>query len=147
MTALERHTSGRATTWAGSMIDTDVHVQIPALSTLFPYMDQMWIDWCDERKWKGSPPTAWLPGNSARACRPQWRPAHGVPASDLALVREHILDAWDLEYAVISCDYGVDAIRHPDLAAALARAVNDWTIDQWLGQDSRLRASLVMPSR
>jgi predicted TIM-barrel fold metal-dependent hydrolase len=48
---------------------------------------------------------------------------------------------------VLNCDYAVDSLRNPDLAAALAAAVNDWLLAEWLSPEPRLRASLVVPSR
>jgi uncharacterized protein len=38
-------------------------------------------------------------------------------------------------------------VRNPDAAAALARAVNDWQIAEWLQPEPRLRAALVVPSQ
>jgi predicted TIM-barrel fold metal-dependent hydrolase len=48
---------------------------------------------------------------------------------------------------VLNCYYGVDSLRHPDWAAALARSVNDWLVSEWLERDERLVASLVVPAR
>jgi uncharacterized protein len=140
-------TAGRSSTWAGTIIDADVRATVPSLEALYPYMDAMWIDWCRERRWRGPGSTPGQPPNSPGACRPEWRPADRVPASEPGLLREHILDPWQTEYAVLNCNYGIDAVRHPDLAAALARAVNDWIIAEWLERDSRLKASLVIPAR
>jgi len=38
-------------------------------------------------------------------------------------------------------------VHHPDAAAALASAVNDWLIAEWLDKDPRFRASMVVPSQ
>lgn len=140
--------TARDSVWTGPVIDVDVHANVPSIQALFPYLSRLWIDWINERGWKG--PTgvaAHYPPNSVRACRPEWRPAGKFPASDVDLLREHILDPWRTEIAIVNCYYGIDSLRHPDWAAALASAVNDWLIAEWLERDPRLRATLVVPAR
>ena len=133
--------------WPGAVIDCDVHANVPGLSSLFPYMDPLWVTWAQERHYQG--PT-WAevvyPPNTPTSVRPEWRPPDQPPASSLDLLSRHVLDPWEVEHAVLNCYYGIDNIRHPDWAAAMASAVNDWLIDQWL-VDERLVGSLVIPAR
>jgi len=134
--------------WAGPVIDVDVHVHVPSIQTLFPYMQQGWRDFIVERA-VGTPPSfaTVYPQNAGNVVRPEWRPENGgLAASSLELVREQALDAWAVERAILNCYWGIDSVRHPDLAATIARAVNDWLIDEWLDRDDRLRASLVVPA-
>lgn len=134
--------------WTGSIIDVDVHANVPNIQTLYPYLNELWVDWIEERGWKG--PMHWMghyPPASERACRKEWRPADEFPASNVDLLRRHILDPWRVDYAIVNCYYGLEGLRHPDWAAALVSAVNDWLIDQWLSKDSRLRATLMIPAR
>jgi uncharacterized protein len=141
-------TAGRTVAWDGPVIDADVHANVPSVSTLFPYMDRLWVDWCLERGWTGTSATAMhYPPRSHRACAPQYRPETGTPASSVDLLRRDVLDPWVVDHAIVNCYWGIDAMRHPDWAAALARAVNDWLIAEWLEKDSRLRATLVVPAR
>lgn len=42
---------------------------------------------------------------------------------------------------ILNCIYAIDGLHNPDAAIALAGAVNDWLIAEWLEQDPRLRAS------
>jgi predicted TIM-barrel fold metal-dependent hydrolase len=58
-----------------------------------------------------------------------------------------VLDPLGIEAGILCCAYEVDSIHNPDAAAALARAVNDWQIAEWLGPEPRLRASIVVPSQ
>jgi hypothetical protein len=141
----DRH---RTELWTGPVIDCDVHANVPSLKALFRYLDPVWIQAAQERGWEG-PSGARLsyPPGASTTARAQWRPADRPPASDVTLLRQHILDPWDVEHAIVNCYYGVDSLRHPDWAAALARAVNDWLIEQWLDKEPRLRASLVIPAR
>jgi predicted TIM-barrel fold metal-dependent hydrolase len=129
------------------VIDCDVHANVPSLETLFPYLDPMWVDYMRERGWSGPVVAVAYPPGAETTARPEWRPRAGLPAADVSLLRRHVLDAWNVEAAILNCYYAVDSIRHPDWAAALASAVNDWIIDQWLDREPRLRASLVIPAR
>jgi len=134
--------------WGGPIIDCDVHVNVPSLETLFTYQDDLWIQWAKERGYRGPRGTAIVyPPGAPTTARPEWRSDGHVPASDLKTVREQILDPWSVERAVVNCYYGVDSLRHPDWAAALARSINDWIIDQWLEKDPRLVASITIPAR
>jgi len=141
-------TTSRQELWTGPVIDVDVHANVPSIEALYPYMDGIWVDWAVERAYKGpSAAATHYPPMSPRSCRPEWRPDGRAPASSVELLQEHILDPWDVQYAILNCYYGVDSLRHPDWAAALARAVNDWIANEWLARDPRLRASLIVPAR
>lgn len=135
--------------FSGAVIDCDVHANVPSLETLLPYMAPVWTQWTRERAWKGPLGVATVyPPNAPTTARAEWRPDDGrVPASELALLREHVLDAGNVERAIVNCYYGVDSVRHPDLGNALASAINDWLIAEWLDKDERLAASLVVPAR
>jgi predicted TIM-barrel fold metal-dependent hydrolase len=134
--------------WSGSIIDADIHANLPNFWALRPYMSDMWIDWAEERVYRGprSATTMYPPG-TLLACRAEWKPEDQPPASNVELMREQILDPWRIEKAVVNCYYGIDSMRHPDWASALASAVNDWLIAEWFDQDPRLVGSIVIPAR
>jgi predicted TIM-barrel fold metal-dependent hydrolase len=135
--------------WSGAVIDADVHINVPGLETLMPYLAPVWEQFIADRGWRGPANLAvtYPPGMPSTA-RPDWRPGDGrAPASDLSLLREHVLDPLDVEYAVATCYYAIDSLRHPDWAAGLASALNDWLVAEWLEKEPRLRASLVVPAR
>ena len=77
--------------------------------------------------------------------RPDWRPASGKPGSDLGLLQEHALDAVRLALCDLQLPVWRSAVFNDDLAAALCRAINDWIAAEWLDQEPRLRASIVVP--
>jgi predicted TIM-barrel fold metal-dependent hydrolase len=135
--------------WDGPIVDADVHAVVPSLDALRPHLSAQWIEFIEERA-IGDPfgvPVAYPP-HLPTTSRPDLRPADGRPAgSDVALLREHVLDPLDVDFAVVTCSYGIDSIRHPDFAAALASAVNDWLVAEWLDREPRLRASIVVPAR
>jgi predicted TIM-barrel fold metal-dependent hydrolase len=135
--------------WTGTIIDADIHANVPSLDALKPYLPEVWVDWADERGYRGPRGAALAyPPGSERACRTEWRPEGGTPpASTVELLQQHVIEPWGLEKAIVNCYYGVDSLRHPDWAAALASAVNDWLIAEWFDKDPRLVGSLVIPAR
>jgi predicted TIM-barrel fold metal-dependent hydrolase len=135
--------------WSGTVIDVDVHANVPSLAALDPYLEPVWKQFIHERGWKGPVGvTRTYPPRMPGYVRPEWKPdGDRVPASDVDLLREHILDPWNVDRAIVNCYYAIDSIRHPDLASAITRAVNDWLVNEWLDRDPRLRASLVIPPR
>jgi predicted TIM-barrel fold metal-dependent hydrolase len=73
-------------------------------------------------------------------------PRGGLPASDPRFVVEDHLERYGLSYALLSCGstLGLGDLPDVDLAAALARAANDWTIDKWFGVDDRFLGAVVI---
>jgi hypothetical protein len=144
----------RRTVWDGPVVDADVHVQQPDMESLYPFLDEHWIEFSQIRFGQGLGGLGMLgsvrtyPQNAPTSVRPEWRPEDGRPAgSDLSVLQQQLLDPWEIDLAVISPSSGIDFIRHPDFAQALVAAVNDWVLAEWLEKDSRLRASLLVPAR
>jgi len=134
--------------WEGPVIDVDVHA-VTTRDLLLPYLDEFWHQFIRDRGWVG-PPGAIVtyPSRAPSTARPEWRPEDGRPAgSDVGLLKGHVLDPWSVDAAIVNCYYGIDSIRHPDLARAITRATNDWLIGERLDRDPRLRASIVVPAR
>lgn len=84
------------------------------------------------------------PPNARLTARPDWRPAHGRAGSNLALLRAHALDHFGLRAAICNPLYGAQILYNADLASALCSALNDWIAREWLDQEPRLRASIVV---
>lgn len=147
-TLAERLTGARgAGLWTGPVIDADVHARVASLETLQPYIDPTWRSLIREYAYGGPPGLNTVhPPGAPSTTRPEWRGDDGpAAATSVELLREQALDAWDVEGALVHCYYGLDSVRHPDLAAVLARAVNDWLIAEWLDRDPRLKAAMVLP--
>jgi uncharacterized protein len=128
------------------MIDADVHNDVPNVQALFPYLADYWIEHITNTLFKG-PTDQYYPPGSPVAARDGTRPGEGVPpGSSLDLLREQVLGA-SVDYAILNCLYAIDSLHNPDAAVALASAVNDWQIAEWLSKEPRLRASIVVPSQ
>lgn len=126
------------------IIDCDLHNDLPALSVLYPYLPDYWVDYCNESAFVG-PDANDYPRNSPLTARPGSKPEQGPPGSDLELFRQQALDPWQTEIGILNCAYRVGSVHNHDLAAALATAVNQWQIDEWLDKEPRLRGSIVVP--
>jgi uncharacterized protein len=65
------------------------------------------------------------------------------PGSHYPTLRHQLLDSLHIERAILT--YGAEVHPNPYFAAALARALNDWSLDFWLdGRDHRLYGSVVV---
>ena len=128
------------------VIDCDLHNELPSLKVLYPYLADHWVDYCEESAFTG-PDANDYPAGAAVSARPGSRPPHGPPGSDLGLLTAQALDPWQTAVGILNCAYRVQSVHNPDLAAALATAVNRWQIDAWLDREPRLRGGLVVPSQ
>jgi hypothetical protein len=125
-------------------IDCDVHPTVPSIKALFPYLDEFWRDQVEERGIPSLESISYPPGAPITA-RPDFRDRSGLAATDVADVQTRVFDRWGAGLAVLNCLYGVQLVFNEDMAAAFARAVNDWIAREWLDRDPRLRASIVVP--
>jgi uncharacterized protein len=131
------------------MIDCDIHQELGDVEELLQFVEPAQRDW-----FRSQGPLLGLPGYSwthpASWFRQDLAHEDGRPpgANAAAVVRE-VLDPLGVGIGVLNADDAlyVSLMASPYRAAALARAHNDWTRDVWLGQDPRLRASLICPAQ
>ena len=130
-----------------AVIDCDIHNTVPNVEALFPYLSAHWREYITQSAFKGPTDTDY-PRGAPIAARPDAAPPDGgPPGSDLATLRQQVLDPWGIAIGIISPLYAVESIHNPDAAAAMASAVNDWLVAEWLDKESRLRGSLIVPSQ
>ncbi len=125
-------------------IDCDIHPTLPGLKTLFPYLPEHWRDIFVQRGMHELVSNNYPPG-APLSCRPDWRPQTGVAAGQLDQLRSQALDPWGISLAICNCLYGVQLLFSEDMAAAIARAMNEWMARELLDREPRLRASIVVP--
>ncbi len=130
-------------------IDCDIHNQVPSDEALKPYMSARW--------WKHHQmvgPLGYYPfadgylypkGNPDGRRMDSYPPSGLPPGGDLDFMREQLLDPLNVEYGILNCLYGEQGYLNGEYGAALARAVNDWQIAEWLEREPRLKASIVVP--
>jgi predicted TIM-barrel fold metal-dependent hydrolase len=127
-------------------IDCDIHPSVPNLKALHPYLTDHWRDIIVQRGMHELNSIAY-PANSPLTARPDWRVEGVRPGSSLELLRRHALDPFQTSIAIANCLYGVQLLFSEDMGAGFARAVNDWMAAEWLDNEPRLRASIVVPAQ
>lgn len=125
-------------------IDCDIHPAVPGLAALLPYMEDHWRDMARQRGLHELDSIAY-PLNAPLTSRPDWRPATGKAGADQARLGREALDPFGTSLAICNCLYGVQLLFSEDMAAGMARAVNDYIAREWLDRDQRLRASIIVP--
>jgi predicted TIM-barrel fold metal-dependent hydrolase len=127
-------------------IDCDVHPALPGMAALLPYLDPYWREQVSVRGIDGLDLSSFPTMMDAHG-RPDWRPAKGKPGSSLELLRTQALDGFGSAIAICNPLYGVEAIYNDHFAAAVARAMNDWIVAEWLDREPRLRASITVAAQ
>ncbi len=125
-------------------IDCDIHPPSPSMTSLRRHMDEYWSDMMKSRGIGALDSNAY-PDNAPITARPDWRGESGGLDRDPARLKRDTLDRWGIGHAILNSLYGVHLVFDEYMAIAFARAVNDWMIEEWLDQDDRLRASIVVP--
>ena len=131
---------------AANAIDCDVHPEVPAFKALLPYIEPYWRNSFLERGIPGFETNSYPP-NAPLSTRPDFRRRDGAAATDIKNLTGQVFDQWQARVAICNCLYGVEVIFSEDMAAAVARGVNDWIAKEWLDRDPRLRASIVIPTQ
>ena len=124
-------------------VDCDIHPALPSMTSLLPYLDDYWREQVTVRGIDGLDLSS-FPYAIAANARPDWRPDAGKPGATLDLLRTQALGPFGCQAAICNPLYGVQAIHNPHFAAVVARAMNDWIAAEWLDQEPRLRASIVI---
>jgi predicted TIM-barrel fold metal-dependent hydrolase len=146
----ESSASGRGLgRYEGLVIDADVHHTWPNDDVIMEYLPTARQAY--RRAMRGA--KRFFPGagefqNPYDIHRAEFFPEDGSSAgSSYELLREQLLDPFDITYAVLTHDdatFGLSGVRNPYFAAELMRAANDYTIDHWLSRDPRVLGSLIL---
>jgi hypothetical protein len=122
-------------------VDCDLHPDVPPVAALLPYLEGHWADAMVERGIE-SLESVGYPPNAPLTAQPDRRAMLG---GGVGALRAATLDAWGLAAGILNPLLGVHLVFNADMAAALARALNDWIAREWLEREPRLRASIVVP--
>ena len=122
------------------LIDTDVHQALPDIR---PYLPTHWRD-----RWLAVGLGAGTGYVNPRGVLRQdaISPRGGGPASDPEFVVEDHLDRYGIDYAVLTGPFVLPLGTDPDYLNAVAVAVNQATIETWLGVSPRFRGSVLVNS-
>lgn len=130
---------------ATAVIDTDIHNAPASKDTLLKYLPERWHQHHRTIGMRGHVGSAYPRTYKNAARRDAWPPSGAPPGGDLAFLREQLLDAWEMEYGILNPLLGAGSQLNLEYGAALARAMNDWQIAEWLEPEPRLRGSIIIP--
>jgi predicted TIM-barrel fold metal-dependent hydrolase len=144
-TAAAPSTPSRRTSFR--MVDCDVHHMLASNEVLSSYLPARWARYNDTYGLRYPDSIGYFATRPRHfACRSDAWPEDGVPGSDLAFMREQHLDRYEIDAAILNAiNMTTCGTQFPEFAAALARALNDWTLDEWLEKDDRLYSSIGVP--
>lgn len=141
------HDEGTSSETEITLVDVDVHPMMPP-AALMPRLSDPWrkhfaafgpqvaggLAWYHRARNGGFRADAWWPENGF------------LPGGELEPVQKQLLDEYDIDYAILTpMQQMLWAGEHPELAAELCRAMNDWQRDEWLDREPRLLGSICPP--
>jgi len=133
------------------IIDCDVHHILPGFNHLLPYLDKQHLHRIEQainskaeaRNNFQMPRRAYFhPFSTARV---DTMDDDGTNhAANPELVKEELLDRYDIGYAILMGNdlTTLSGMPDPDLAAGIAKAYNTWTDDVWISCDPRFKHSI-----
>src|SRR5690606_20266297 len=126
------------------IVDTDVHHGYADKSDLYPYLSQTYRERLEDFDFGSSLSyhnNGGLRGYRVDAIKRGETPPRGggVCAVDFDLVRSQLLDACDIDVAILTGGqtYGASAMMDLDYSNAICRAFNDFTMEHWVARDAR----------
>ena len=131
-----------------SVVDCDIHPQMRLQSDLHPFLSERWRTHMQtfgnfQRQALGET-LAYPRMTPDVARRDAWPPGGAPPGSDLDFMRKQHLDLNGVEYGIlVPLRTGAGSQRNVEYGAALAHAMNDWQIAEWLDKEPRLRGSIL----
>ena len=125
-----------------ALIDGDFHNELNSIKDLYPYLSKSWQTHIETHGVRG-PQGGYYPRFMDH--REDARPPSGrVSGSEVGHSAKDYLDPYNVAHAICIPLTPAGRQLNFDLDAALATAVNDWQINEWLDPEPRLRASIAI---
>jgi len=129
-----------------SIIDCDIH-HWTDIDLMKPYLSRQYRELIDTYG-AALPGAMHFNGGVRGRMTDSFPPGGGPAASNLAHVQTQHLDSHNVEYGILTGQYlAMQRTMNFDYAAALCTAANDYTIEHWLANDSRLKGSVFIPQQ
>ncbi|MGW4335726.1 amidohydrolase family protein [Rhodococcus koreensis] len=136
--------------YRGPIIDVDVHHNWRSPSDVVQYLP---TDWRTYVSGGSGPALPLTPGNRRvlmvdSSYRVEAIPEDGsLPGTDYELMKRQLLDPLGSQKTILTYDIGLQSgLPNPEFAAALCRAANQYTVEQWLPRDDRLCGLILVPT-
>lgn len=129
-------------TAATGIIDCDIHITPADGEVLRSFLPARWREYQATFGSRGPSGIAYPRARPFASRTDSWPPGGLPPGSDLAFMREQLLDAWNVSYGILNPLLGAGTQLNLEFGAALASAINEWQIAAWLDPEPRLRGSL-----
>ena len=131
-------------------VDCDIHPVQRSPKDLYPYLEERWREHIENfggHLCQGLAAQLPFPRMMASGMRADAYPSNGgPPGCDLELMQRQHLDLNGCATGMMIClSRGGMEERNLEFGAALAHAVNDWQIHDWVEKDRRLKAGIVVP--
>lgn len=136
-----------------AFIDCDVHQLLVKLDDLIPYLPRVYQEQCADQGvllphsgYFNVPKRAAVRTDIARGHDANNVDGDRYASTSYDVLREQYLDLWNIDYALLTGTdvYSASLSPDPDYAAALCRAFNDWTLDNWIARDKRLKMAMAI---
>jgi hypothetical protein len=125
-----------------ALIDCDHHNELDSDADLYPYLPERWLQHAQTYGMR-SPAGGYYPRFMPH--REDARPPSGRKSgSDARFTVRQFLDPENVAYAMLIPLSGVGSQQNLAFGAALATAVNEWQVAEWLEVDPRFRASIAI---
>ncbi|HVR30667.1 MAG TPA: amidohydrolase family protein [Thermoanaerobaculia bacterium] len=140
-TTVDREVEARART-RPAIIDCDVHNELDSIKDLYPYLSKRWRDHLDAFGVR-HPNSGYYPRfmDNREDARP---PSGRRSGSEVGVLRDRYLEPYNVAFAILNPLSPAPVTLDLELGSALATAVNDWQVAEWLDREPRLRASIVI---
>lgn len=129
-----------------NLIDCDIHNNVASPDSIGKYLTGRWKQHYEQFGIQYYFSGGYYHRSHASAARDDaWPPNGNLPASDLPFLQEQLLDKWDIDIGILNTLYPAGEQTNRAYGAALAPAINEWILRDWLEPEPRLRASIVVP--
>ena len=136
-----------------ALIDCDIHHTIGKPDDLYPHLPRLYRERVIDQGLLL--PSAGYFNAPKRAARTDLAPGCDANiagwdgrnrGNDYQMLKDTHLDLWNVDKALLtgSSVYGASLIPDPDYAAALSRAFNDWTMENWVAKDERFIVAMAV---
>jgi len=128
------------------LVDCDIHNYAPTYDVLGKYLSARWKSHLERYGFASYFKGSYYHRSHAAAARDDaWPPNGHAPGSDLAFLRHQLLDHWQVDVGILNTLYAAGEQTNRQFGAAMAPAINEWNLREWLEPEARLRGSIVVP--